>query len=204
LDWGILAGFGVFHIGGRGVHGVDFYGKPFRRYLHLLPSYKDPESPWGAPLSEPITFAGTPLGEYRHICAFFHTPDEMYRTLMPFIQDGFKRGDRAFHIVDGRNWDDHVTRLNKAGIEAEKAMERGQLEVRNWHQAYLRDGHFSQDRMLELIEEVLQAGPKQGYEITRLMAHMEWALEDMPGVDDLVEYETRLNYVLPRYKDPVI
>jgi hypothetical protein len=158
----------------------------------------------GASMSDPITFAGTPLGEYRHICAFFHTPDEMYRVLMPFIQEGFKRGDRGFHIVDARNWEDHVSRLREAGIEADAAMERGQLEVRNWHQAYLRDGHFSQDRMLALIEEVLQAGPKQGYEITRLMAHMEWALEDMPGVDDLVEYETRLNYVLPRYKDPVI
>jgi hypothetical protein len=33
---------------------------------------------------------------------------------------------------------------------------------------------------------------------------MVWALEDFPGVDDLVEYETRLNYVLPRYRDPVI
>jgi len=28
---------------------------------------------------------------------------------------------------------------------------------------------------------------------------MEWALGDFPGVDDLVEYETRLNHVLPRY-----
>ncbi len=33
---------------------------------------------------------------------------------------------------------------------------------------------------------------------------MEWALLDKPGVDDLVEYETRLNYVLPKYDDPVI
>jgi MEDS: MEthanogen/methylotroph, DcmR Sensory domain len=33
---------------------------------------------------------------------------------------------------------------------------------------------------------------------------MEWALEDRPGVDDLVEYETKLNYILPRFKDPVI
>jgi hypothetical protein len=33
---------------------------------------------------------------------------------------------------------------------------------------------------------------------------MEWALEDFPGVNDLVEYETRLNFVLPKYKDPVI
>jgi hypothetical protein len=155
-------------------------------------------------MSEATTFAGTALGQYRHICAFFHTPDEMYRVLMPFIQEGFKRGDRAFHIVDSRNWQGHIERLRKAGIAVDSVMERGQLEVRNWHEAYLRDGHFSQDRMLALVEEVLQAGPKQGYEMTRIVAHMEWALEDMPGVNDLVEYETRVNYVLPRYKDPVI
>ena len=33
---------------------------------------------------------------------------------------------------------------------------------------------------------------------------MEWALGSFPGAEDLVEYETRLNYVLPRYQDPVI
>jgi len=37
-----------------------------------------------------------------------------------------------------------------------------------------------------------------------LVAHMEWVLEDRPGVDDLVEYEMRLNYILFRYRDPVI
>ena len=58
--------------------------------------------------------------------------------------------------------------------------------------------------MLTLIQEVLDGGIEQGFALTRLVAHMEWALEDRPGVDDLVEYETRLNYVLPRYKDPVI
>jgi hypothetical protein len=45
---------------------------------------------------------------------------------------------------------------------------------------------------------------KEGFPLTRLVAHMEWALEDRPGVNDLVEYETRLNYVLPRYADPVV
>jgi hypothetical protein len=33
---------------------------------------------------------------------------------------------------------------------------------------------------------------------------MEWALEDRPGVDDIVEYESRLNYVLPKYDDAVV
>lgn len=73
-----------------------------------------------------------------------------------------------------------------------------------WDEAYLRGGHFDQDAMLALIEDVLQRGPGDGYPLTRLVAHMEWALEDRPGVDDLVEYETRLNLILPRYDDPVI
>ena len=29
------------------------------------------------------------------------------------------------------------------------------------------------------------------------------ALENRPGVEDIVEYETRLNYVLPEYDDAV-
>lgn len=58
--------------------------------------------------------------------------------------------------------------------------------------------------MLALIEEVLSDGSKQGFPLTRLVANMEWALEDCPGVDDILEYETRLNYALHRYADPVI
>ena len=36
------------------------------------------------------------------------------------------------------------------------------------------------------------------------MGHMEWALLGLPGVDDLIEYETRVNYVIPKYEGPVI
>jgi hypothetical protein len=37
-----------------------------------------------------------------------------------------------------------------------------------------------------------------------LSADMEWALEDLPGVHDILEYECRLNYVLPKYDDIVV
>jgi hypothetical protein len=157
-----------------------------------------------APGAQPIHFANATLGSERHICAFFHSSDEEYRVLLPFIREGVERGEKAFHIVDPRLMDDHFQRLRDAGIDTESTSRRGQLVVKRWQDAYLRDGHFDQDRMLALIEEVLSAGPKEGYSLTRLVAHMEWALEDFPGVDDLVEYETRLNFILPKYKDPVI
>ncbi len=151
-----------------------------------------------------VHLAGSTLEQSRHVCAFFHTPDEEYRVLLPFIVEGIDRGERAFHIVDPAMRTDHRERLKAAGIDVTGAEQRGQLEVRVWAEAYLREGHFDQDAMLALIQQVLEDGPCHGFSLTRLVAHMEWALEDRPGVDDLVEYETRLNYLLPRYADPVI
>ena len=143
------------------------------------------------------------LGSTRHVCAFFHRKSEEYRVLLPFIKEGFEHGDKAFHIVKDDHRPEHRHQLQPAGIPVADAEQSGQLEIRRWEDAYLRDGRFDQNRMLALIEEVLQGGKAQGYPLTRLVANMEWALEDRPGVGDIVEYETRLNYVLPKYDDAV-
>jgi len=151
----------------------------------------------------PVHLGGAVLERSRHVCAFFHTKNEEYEVLMPYIREGFEHGDKAFHIIESSQRPSHRRVLQVAGIDTAAAEARGQLDIRAWEDAYLRDGHFSQTRMLALIEQVLQAGKTQGYPLTRLVANMEWALEDRPGVEDLVEYETRLNYVLPKYDDAV-
>jgi len=63
---------------------------------------------------------------------------------------------------------------------------------------------FDQEAWLESFEQVLQSGPAAGYAQTRFLAHMEWALVNLPGVEDLIEFETRVNYVVPKYDDIVI
>ena len=151
-----------------------------------------------------VQCGGSNLSQHRHICAFFNSVDEEHRVLRSFIREGFEHGDKAFHIVDPELWENHLRWLAEAGIDVEQAMGTGQLELRRWQDAYLRGDRFDQDAMLALIEEVLQSGAASGYPLTRLVAHMEWALLDQPGVRDLVEYETRLNYVLPKYDDPVV
>jgi hypothetical protein len=150
-----------------------------------------------------VRLAGSILDPSRHVCAFFNTKEEEYLVLTPFIKEGFDEGDRAFHIVDPQHRAEHLRRLEVIGIPVKDAAQKGQLEVLSWDEAYLRDGHFDQNRMLALIEEVLTEGKTKGFALTRLVANMEWALEDRPGVNDVVEYEARLNYVLPKYDDAV-
>jgi hypothetical protein len=156
------------------------------------------------PPHPPVRLAATTLERARHVCAFFNSKEEEYRTLLPFVKEGFEHGDRAFHIIKEDRRAEHLQCLSAAGIGVATAQQRRQLEVRGWQDAYLRGGHFDQYAMLALIEEVLQAGKTEGFRLTRLVANMEWALEDRPGVNDIVEYETRLNYVLPKYDDAVV
>ena len=160
--------------------------------------------PASAPQDRPISFAGGTLDRHRHVCAFFDSFEDEVRVLGPFVDEGLQRGEKAFHIVDPAVRDEYPRQLQARGIDVLGAQKRRQFELRTWNEAYLREGRFDQNAMLALIQEVLDSGPRDGFPLTRLVAHMEWSLQDRPGVNDLVAYETRLNYVLPRYKDPVI
>lgn len=151
-----------------------------------------------------VNLAGAALTHSCHACAFFHTKEEEYRVLMPFIMEGFERGDRNFHIVDPAQRAAHLARLEAAGIDIAAAEAQGQLEVLDWHQTYLKDGHFDQHVMIETLLKMLAPENNPPGKGSRNIANMEWAVEDRPGVHDIVEYEARLNAALPAQHDPVV
>jgi hypothetical protein len=153
---------------------------------------------------ESLPFSGSDYGQSRHICAFFNGIDEQHRVLRSFITDGFGRGDKAFHLVDPEQRDEHLRRLADAGIDVDEAMGSGQLEVRPWQDGPLSGDRFDQETWLASFEQVLPSGPAAGYAQTRFLSQMEWALVDLPGVEDLIEFETRVNYVVPKYDNAVI
>jgi hypothetical protein len=151
-----------------------------------------------------VWLAGEPLEYSRHVCGFFRTPEEADDLILPFLKEGIDGGERAFYVVDSDRRVEQIQRLEHLGIDAANAERSGQLEVRGWDNAYLREGYFDQAAMLTLVEEALVEGRARGFRQTRLVGRMEWASKDLPGVEDLLEYETRFNYVSARNGDPVI
>jgi hypothetical protein len=154
--------------------------------------------------TDAIRFAGSTLKQYRHVCVLYNSRDEEYRLLRSFISEGFKAGEKAFHIIDERSRQNHLLRLKEFGIDVTSAQTTGQLEVRGWEHAHLRPGHFDQHAMLTLVEEVLTESRRMGFPFTRWVADMGWALTGLPGVSDLAEYCTRLNYVTPKYDATIL
>jgi hypothetical protein len=140
-----------------------------------------------------VRLAGGILEQQSHVCAFFHSLDEQDRVLLPFIKEGIEQGERAFHVVDPGMRTEHIQRLEAAGIDMAAAERRGQLEIRGWDEAYLQGNRFDLNAWLRLLEAVVSGAYLKGPLAVRIVADMGWALEDLPGVDDLMEYEARLN-----------
>jgi MEDS: MEthanogen/methylotroph, DcmR Sensory domain len=151
-----------------------------------------------------LELAGNTLGRHPHVCAFFNSIDEQRRVLRSYVMEGFGRGDKALHLVDPQRRQEHLEWLANAGIDVQDAMGRGQLEVRPWQDDPLRGGRLDQDAWLASFERMLQSGPAAGYAHTRFLADMNPALVDQPGVEDLIEFETRVNHVVPKYDNAVI
>jgi hypothetical protein len=125
-------------------------------------------------------------------------------VLLPFIKDGFDCGDKAVHVVNPDRRQDHLQRLAAVGIDPTATARSGQFELRTNTETYLRDGRFDQDRMLEVFEQLASGTAKGKFPLSRIVCQMDWAADDRSYIDELVEFEARVNDVWCRHDDAVI
>ena len=156
----------------------------------------------GAP---PIPLAGSQLNQVRHVCAFFASEEEEYRVLLPFMKDGFECGDKAVHVVNPNQQQFHLGRLSKVGVDTAAAEKSGQLEVHSSTAAYLKDGHFDKERMLATFARMASDDDTPGdFPLSRIVCRMDWVAQDQSRIEDVIEFESRVNDVWSQSDDAVI
>jgi hypothetical protein len=152
----------------------------------------------------PISLAGSQLGEVRHVCAFFSNDEEEYRVLLPFIKDGFEAGDKAVHVINPEQRQEHLQRLAAVGIDAAANQQSGQLQIQSNTETYLRDGCFDQNRMLEAFEKMASGNAVGGFPLSRIVCRMDWAIGDQSRIENVIEFESRVNNLWCHHDDAVI
>jgi hypothetical protein len=94
--------------------------------------------------------------------------------------------------------------LAGAGLDPTAAEQSGQLEVRINTEAYIRDGRFDQDRMLAAFEQMASGSANGGFPLSRICCRMDWVVGNQSYVDNVVEFESRVNDIWRRHDDAVI
>jgi AcrR family transcriptional regulator len=141
------------------------------------------------------------LGMQRHVAGLFEGREDAADVLVPFAVESLERGDRVIHFVEGR--EAYLERLARE-IDVSGAIESSQLDIRTWDESYLLNGGFSRSRILGYIRRSLREGAQLGFSTTRLIGDMQWAHDDVPGVDELVAYESELDTIVARPRVSVV
>ena len=153
----------------------------------------------------PISLAGCSSAR-RVMCARFSTVTAMKNIACCFrsLKTASSVATRRFTSSIQINITTICNGWRRLGIDAAAAQQSGQFELRTNTETYLRDGRFDQDRMLEVFEQLASGNAKGGFPLSRIVCRMDWAVEDQSHVDDLIEFESRVNDVWRRHDDAVI
>ncbi len=135
-----------------------------------------------------------------HLCCIYNTEKEHRAILEPFLRIGLEKGEKVLYIVDDHSSNVILDYLRDGGIKVEPYLESGQLGILTAHEAYLQDGTFDPDRMINLLKNEEHYALSEGYSALRVTGEMSWALRGRPGSERLIEYEAKLNEFLPKSK----
>jgi hypothetical protein len=151
-----------------------------------------------------LTLCGEVHSAPMHACGFFDSEDERYEVILPYLIEGLEGNEEVLNILESTSYKDHCRRLSTVGIPVEEKLESGQLKVLSADQTYLKGGGFAADKMYDMVEEALISARLAGYDSIRACGDMAWALKNVPGTDELIEYEARLNLLTPKHSCSLI
>ncbi len=151
-----------------------------------------------------FSICGETLTGPMHICAFFDSRDEQYKTLLPWIKEGINNKEEVINILHSDQHCDHCDQLSQAGIPVEDAKKNGQLKILKSEDTYLHGNAFAAERMVKLLEDALINAQNGPYGTFRGYGDMEWALSNLPGTDELIEYEARINTFATKYACSIV
>ena len=146
------------------------------------------------PSSVAMGIPGVEFAPGDHVCVFYPSLAERDEILIPFLREGVAAGDKCVMIVDS---DEPAAVLSAFGPEVD--LQQSGLEVLRSQDTYFSDGYFSGEAMLSFWDRTMSAALSEGFTFARLAGEMTWALRQLPGVSELVEYEAQLNLLLPQY-----
>jgi MEDS: MEthanogen/methylotroph, DcmR Sensory domain len=156
-------------------------------------------------VSEALEFglAGLRIQPGDHICGFFFGLSERDDVLLPYLRAGLESGDKCICVVDASEPADLLASIGPEA-EVDGYVTSDQLDVRAASEAYLRNGRFSPEEQLTFYEDLVRtATTSDGYGFARIAGEASWVLDEPPGGERLIEYESELNRFVGRYPQAV-
>jgi chemotaxis family two-component system sensor kinase Cph1 len=167
----------------------------------LLPSSKPvPPHP---PFLSKWTLRNTQVAScanHDHCAIIYDHPDDQLDFIVPYLRLGLENGEKAVYIYDDNTAETVIAAMEQDGIDVGAATACGALSIITKSHAYLKNGDFDPDWMIDFLAQAVEDARKEGFPRVRASGEMTWALGATGEAHDrLLEYECKLNWFFSGY-----
>lgn len=132
-----------------------------------------------------------------HIAGLYETEKERDNIIMGFLHQGCVDKGLQLYCPAERTKEDFIEKFSEKFPESKSHLtDEDIFQIRSVKELYYPDGTFSPFAMDEGLNDFFKKAQKKAKVNIRATAEMVWALDDIPGAEHLMVYESRLNYFI--------
>ena len=134
-----------------------------------------------------------------HLCQFYQTKDDLIDILVPYFKTGLESNEFCMWITaEPLLVEDAKKALKKAVKNIDDYIKKGQIEILDASQWYLRSGKFDADEVLAGWVQKEKDARKKGFDGLRLTGNTFWL--EKKDWKDFTKYEEVINSVIGNYR----
>ncbi|AWK89677.1 sensor histidine kinase [Azospirillum thermophilum] len=127
-----------------------------------------------------------------HFCQFYETAGDLVDTLVPYFKAGLEANEQCMWVTSSPlRADDAQTVLRKAVPDLDRRMRKGQIEIIDHNDWYLRSGKMGADEVITGWLQRKEQALSRGYDGFRLTGNTYFL--EAEDWDSFAEYEEKVN-----------
>lgn len=134
-----------------------------------------------------------------HVCQIISDDDERQESLLKFLLAGLKAGECACCFSEQINETILKEFLGNYGISFNDVIDSGAFIFSRTRNIYFQDNRFDPDRMLATLKNYHEESEAQGFSAARVIGEMLPEVQNLPGGNRLLEYESRVSLLLEKH-----
>ncbi len=140
----------------------------------------------------------------RHVCIYFRNPVEQWEVFRRYFLHHYRRREPTLYIHSAsspsrlRGW------LASEGLDFDEVTQSGLLQLLTADETYLKNGNFSADAMVAFVRQIIIRTSSNGCPTHLITGEMDWYHSRAPGVEEIHEYERRLNFLQDEFPEVTI
>ncbi|MES9874923.1 MAG: MEDS domain-containing protein [Candidatus Sedimenticola sp. 6PFRAG7] len=135
-----------------------------------------------------------PVGS--HICQIYSDDEESLDSLLKYLLSGLQSGERAVCFSEKIKEEALKDFFSDHNISYDERKGNRAISLAGTRDIYFQDNSFDPDRMVNTLSDYYQESLSLGFPAARVIGEMISEVQDVPGGDRLLEYESKISMLL--------